>query len=72
MPSPSDIQAVLAGTDLLLQLIDRLGSASSVLRQAHSQGRGVNAEELSQMRAQLDESLQDLDDAIARAKQEGR
>jgi hypothetical protein len=64
--------AIFTGLELLIQLIDRAAAASAVIKKAHAEGRAVTAAELMQLRAQLDTSLETLDDAIARAEAEGR
>lgn len=64
--------AVLTGLDLLIQLIDRTSAASAVIKQARAEGRDVSASDLESIRAQFGEHIQALDDAIARAKAEGR
>lgn len=64
--------AVLTGLDLLIQLIDRTSAASAVIKQARAEGRDVSAADLESIRAQFGEHIEALDDAIARAKAEGR
>lgn len=64
--------AIFTGLELLIQLIDRAAAASAVIKKAHAEGRDVTAEELKGLRAQLDTSIESLDDAIARAESEGR
>jgi hypothetical protein len=64
--------AIFTGLELLIQLIDRAAAASAVIKKAHAEGRPVSAQELQQLRVQLDTSLESLDEAIARAEEEGR
>lgn len=64
--------AVLTGLDLLIQLIDRTSAASAVIKQARTEGRDVTAADLQAIRAQFGEHIAALDEAIARAKAEGR
>lgn len=68
----SNVAAAVAGLDLLIQLIDRLTTASALVKKAHAEGRLVTAEELAAIRAEGDALMADLDAAIARAKAEGR
>jgi hypothetical protein len=64
--------AVFTGIELLIQLIDRAAAASSIIKTARAEGRDVTSAELAQLRAEGDASMAALDDAIARAKSEGR
>ena len=64
--------ALFAGIELLINLIDRLGAASALIKRARAEGRDVTSEELALLKEQGDAALADLDAAIARAKSEGR
>jgi len=64
--------AFLMGLDLLIQIIGRASAAAVLVKTAHERGTPPTAEELASLRAELDGHLNDLDAAIARAKQEGR
>lgn len=66
------VSAAFAGLELLIQLIDRLSAASALVKNARAQGRDVTSAELATLREQGDALLAGLDDAIARAKAEGR
>lgn len=62
----------LAGMEFLFQLIERTHAASLIFKQAHDEGRQASSAELQSLRAHLDASLTELDQAIERAKTEGR
>lgn len=64
--------AVFTGIELLIQLIDRAAAASNIIKQARAEGRDVTSAELATLRAEGDAALAALDEAIARAKSEGR
>lgn len=68
----SNVDGILAGIDLLLQLADRFSAVSAVIKQARAEGRDVSSDELAQGRAELDAATSALDEAIAKAKAEGR
>jgi hypothetical protein len=63
---------IFTGLELLIQLLERAAAVSAVIKKARAEGRDLTAEELMQLRAQLDTSLVSLDESIERAEAEGR
>lgn len=61
-----------AGIGLLLQLIEQAARVSLVIRQAQAEGRDVTSAELAALVVENDSARQDLVDAIAQARAEGR
>lgn len=61
-----------AGIGLLLQLIEQAARVSLVIRAAQAEGRDVSSAELAALVVENDSARQDLVDAIARARAEGR